>query len=294
MALNNIVRLGYIAARSTLKNEMLYASPSTAHEIYKLPVVVFFGGDVQDYPENMTAHRDHGKYVEWSLTSTTSLLANKFPACHILVVKPSRMERKTFSCYDNFVVSNSVGAPTHDPGIKAVTHLIDLILEGLKKATEVNQESENPSFSPPNSISLDAVDDITLIGFSKGCVVLNQLIIEFRGLSVIEKLGDGDLHKFMEKIHNMYWLDGGHAGGSQTWITDSPVLNSLASQKHININVQVTPYQVEDEQRPWIKRECKMFCKILQRAGCQIKYQLHSSDEPPSLFIHFRLLNEFT
>lgn len=42
----------------------------------------------------------------------------------------------------------------------------------------------------------------------------------------------------------MYWLDGGHAGGSRTWITEIPVLKYLATLKNIGIHIHVTPYQV--------------------------------------------------
>ncbi|XP_066974438.1 mitochondrial protein C2orf69 homolog isoform X2 [Macrobrachium rosenbergii] len=279
----SVIRLGFVAVESGLKNELIYAPPSTPQETTK-PVLVFFGGDVQDYPEVMEAHRDNKRYVEWSLTETTSLLASKFPSHHILVVKPSRMERKTFSCYDNFVTSNSVGAPTHTPGIAAIIHLNDLISEGLRSA----QEKTEAHITFPES-----VEDLTLIGFSKGCVILNQLITEFHTVKTFEDERHNVPLNFIQKISNMYWLDGGHAGGSKTWITEISVLNTLASLSHIKIHVHVTPYQVEDEQRPWIKRECKSFCKILQRAGCKINYKLHFEEEERSLFSHFKILNEF-
>ncbi|XP_068218083.1 mitochondrial protein C2orf69 homolog [Palaemon carinicauda] len=280
----SMIRLGFVVAQSGLKNELIYVPPSAPQET-KHPVLAFFGGDVQDYPEVMEAHRDNKRYVEWSLTGTASLLASKFPSHHILVVKPSRMERKTFSCYDNFVTSNSVGAPTHSPGTGAIIHLNDLISEGLKSARE---KSEDHCMFP------ESVDDITLIGFSKGCVILNQLITEFHTVKTSNDQEQSVPLDFIQKISNMYWLDGGHAGGSKTWITESSVLNTLASLNHIKIHVHVSPYQVEDEQRPWIRRECKSFCKILQRSGCKINYKLHFEEEERSLFSHFKILNEFS
>ena len=48
-----------------------------------------------------------------------------------MVVRPSRMERATFSCYDNFVTSNSVGSPEHCDNAGAVPHLRHL-LRGLE------------------------------------------------------------------------------------------------------------------------------------------------------------------
>lgn len=132
----------------------------------------------------------------------------------------------------------------------------------------------------------------------------------------------------------MYWLDGGHSGGSNTWITSPAILKSFAALKHINIHIHVTPYQVsaylfffskdpfslvmnvnlsaytyifwmiiwsfkflsqvQDENRPWIRKECKKFYDILRRIGAKVSYTLHFEDEPASLMSHFRILNEFT
>ncbi|KAG7157819.1 UPF0565 protein C2orf69 homolog isoform X2 [Homarus americanus] len=336
-----MMRLGAVSAFSGLSNEMIYVPPSSTPTNFTPPVVVFFGGDVQDYPENMLAHRDHEHYVEWSLTSTAELLATKFTEHHVFVVKPNRMERKTFSCFDNFVTSNSVGAPSHDPGIEAINHLSSLISEGLRTArakllavdsespthcldveTDVsfvtnslpqscpvskeppevqqctNEEDSTSSQHDSNNHRRDdfdvKYDDVTIIGFSKGCVVLNQLITEFHTVTTVDKLKEHAQYAFLSKVHNMYWLDGGHAGGSNTWITSPFILKSLAALTHINIHIHVTPYQVRDDQRPWIRRECKAFNDILKRAGAKVSYALHFEDEPASLVSHFRVLNEFS
>ncbi|KAK8743809.1 hypothetical protein OTU49_001277 [Cherax quadricarinatus] len=320
-----VLQLGAVSVPSGLSNDLIYASTSSAS--HSTSVLAFFGGDVQDYPENMLAHRDNKHYVEWSLTSVAALLATKFPTHHIFVVKPNRMERKTFSCFDNFVESNSVGAPTHQPGTAATTHLAFLISEGLKKVQfrkgyhlpeetddgilphphlQSNEEQDLQQCTKETSTCFqqnsDAnssdesnveINDITLIGFSKGCVVLNQLITEFHSMTTVKKLEDQVHKNFISKIHNMYWLDGGHAGGSKTWITAPAILKSLAALKHINIFIHVTPYQVRDEQRPWIRKECKAFYDILRRAGAKVNYSLHFEDEPASLILHFRILNKF-
>ena len=113
-------------------------------------VIVFCGGDVQDLEERMLRHRDNSRYSQWSLERTAMLLANvtiiiictmtrltlcqAFPRSYIAVVKPARMERATFSCYDNFVPSNSVGCPEHCDNAGAVPHL-RLLLRGLQGST---------------------------------------------------------------------------------------------------------------------------------------------------------------
>lgn len=66
--------------------------------------------------------------------------------------------------------------------------------------------------------------DIILIGFSKGCVVLNQFIYEYHYLKTLTP----DVSALMvSKIKDMYWLDGGHSGGKNTWITSRPLLETL-------------------------------------------------------------------
>lgn len=62
-----------------------------------------------------------------------------------------------------------------------------------------------------------------MIGFSKGCVVLNQFLYEFQHI----KSSDDELKSFISKIESMYWLDGGHSGGKNTWITSRTVLECL-------------------------------------------------------------------
>ena len=42
-------------------------------------VFVFFGGDVQDLTEVMSAHRDNKRYMTWSLESVALLLAEAMP-----------------------------------------------------------------------------------------------------------------------------------------------------------------------------------------------------------------------
>ena len=107
----------------------------------------------------MAKHRDNRRYCQWSLERTASLLSSSLVDSRdslVAVVRPARMERGTFSCFDNFVPSNSVGSPTHCDDHGALEQL-SLILQHLQS---------------PLSAS------ICLIGFSKGVVVLNQLLRE--------------------------------------------------------------------------------------------------------------------
>lgn len=73
------------------------------------------------------------------------------------------------------------------------------------------------------NIALDQYD-LILIGFSKGCVVLNQFLYEYHYLKTLTP----DVSSLIvSKIKTMYWLDGGHSGGKNTWITSKPLLETL-------------------------------------------------------------------
>lgn len=128
---------------------------------------------------------------------------------------------------------------------------------------------------------------LTLVGFSKGCVVLNQMAYELRGARA-----DPRTSAFVERISDMFWLDGGHPGGSETWVTDREVLKELAASG-VSIHVHVTPYEVRDPMRAWVGREYRHFIQTLEELGACPSKKLHYEDEPPSIQNHFRVILEF-
>lgn len=228
----------------------------------------------QDFPEMMEQHRDHRNYVQFNLEATALQLQKQYPDHHIAVIRPSRIQMLTFSCYDNFVHCNHTGAPEHVITHHSLHHL-ELLLQNLSKriaasskenstvSEEMNtgesgsvaknqQSSSKESGSPvgksncnngeDSTVSSTTVDDssskspskmgnatstptdagqiqcnnsastngstsklnsknkantkdirldrsrISIVGFSKGCVVLNQLLYEFHYLKVSKKM----------------------------------------------------------------------------------------------------------
>lgn len=246
-------------------------------------VVIFFGGDTQDFPEAMETHRDNRRYVKWNLEYMADLMSQHYPQSHVIVVRPNRLQFRTFSCYDNFVDSNDIGAPTHEFSTNALDHLRKLIMtmaEDIEKRT-----------SPTRHILSSALLElpIVLVGFSKGCVVLNQFLYAFKAL---EQAPDDDISAFVGRIVEMTWLDGGHSGGRNTWVTKEVILKALV-QLDIKVNVHVTPYQIRCASRPWIGKEEKLFTETLRRLGMDVVRQVHYDDVMPSLELHFQLLEDF-
>ena len=76
----------------------------------------------------MKSHRDHGRYVEYNLEAVAGFLIEKYPDSSILVIRPAKMELKTFSCFTNFVNCDNVGNPSHEPNCGALLHLATLLL----------------------------------------------------------------------------------------------------------------------------------------------------------------------
>ena len=103
------------------------------------------------------------------------------------------------------------------------------------------------------------------------------------------------LLKFSEQIERMIWLDGGHNGGKDTWITDEAVLETLATKTNVTVEIKVTPYQVKDNRRPWIGKEEKRFRHILgTKFGLlnshRLIRELYFEEEEANIENHFKVL----
>jgi hypothetical protein len=105
---------------------------------------------------------------------------------------------------------------------------------------------------------------------------------------------DSSMMKLVSRIRHMFWLDGGHGGGKNTWITARSLLETLV-RLGINVHIHVTPYQVQDDHRPWLRKEEKQFTELLKKLGCdKLTRTLHSNDNNMSnLFTHFEVLENF-
>ncbi|XP_046369630.2 mitochondrial protein C2orf69 homolog [Haliotis rufescens] len=243
--------------------------------------VIFFGGDVQDYPERMSNHRDNKRYLQWNLENTAQILLKRFQDSAVFVVKPSSMHLNTFSVYSNFVETNDFGSPTHSRFPRAWIHLKPLHCTVVSKELAIHSGSSGKE-------ACDTEVPLILIGFSKGCIVLNQMLY-----SLLLALGDPKTKDFVNQVEEFYWLDGGHSGGhGNTWISDTESLQNL-SQLKTKIHVHVTPYQVHDPMRTWVGKEEKKFVSKLKKFGADITETLHFDDLPPSIENHFGVLKEF-
>jgi len=260
---------------------------------------------------------DNHKYAKYSLDHTAQLLASRFPQSLVMVVKPQEMFLNIYSIFSNFVDFTNRTEPSHCHNYGGIFHLVKLYRNMIKELEkfEASETDLNSGFiktlsaqihpNQSNNFSgkfqtnhmdhkncsqytcIDSNVKISLVGFSKGCVVLNQFLYE---LPLVED--NRQIKIFMSKVKAMYWLDGGHAGKQNTWVTNDEVLKTLTDYD-LGVSVHVTPYQVKDIKRPWIGREQILFVSKLKQLSARINVVKHHFDEPGSIENHFNVLNQF-
>lgn len=231
----------------------------------------------------MRGHRDNRQFERWNLEATAKLLCRRFDSSHVWVVKPVEMYQGTLSLYRNFLEWADISSPVFKPGQNSWRHLRLLLANAVEIANR-NVERDERSCSSRQSCRTFRDDlPLVIIGFSKGCVVLNQLVYDLEG---------SDEPDFISQVKAMYWLDGGHNGGSDVWITDEHLLRRLVSLG-IDVESHVSPYEVKDPSRPWIGREHGKFVAIVRRLGGKIRNVVHFENEKRCIENHFRILVEF-
>ena len=255
-------------------NDVIYKAPKDLVSSHvKRHVICFFGGDIQDLRPIMQNNDKHKELIDYSLENTANLLSEKYTSSHVFVIRANRFQDKTFAIYDNFVDSDSFGIPKHQFTKNSLSHL-RLVLINCLSLLNLN-------------LSFDNIEKFVLIGFSKGCVVLNQFLYSFYVSSE-----DQELKSLISRIECMNWCDGGHSGGSNTWITGQEVLKHF-SKLSIKVHINVTPRQVMCRYRPWIGNEEKIFFNTLTQLGTNVQRILHFEGEEDSLEMHFRVLKHF-
>ena len=128
---------------------------------------------------------------------------------------------------------------------------------------------------------------IHLVSFSKGCVVLNQLVLQLKLL--VEDIKSEHL---LRNIHSVCWLDSGVPGNNGAYPTNEDCLQIVA-EKIPNIEIHTTPYQMKDTLRVWIGKEKELFVQLLCKYKAVFKDCSYFDDEAVSLDTHFALLRSF-
>jgi len=127
---------------------------------------------------------------------------------------------------------------------------------------------------------------VALISFSKGCVVLNQLLHEIPALTHQERI------HLLSNIDTMCWLDSGVPGNSGAYLIKESCVE-VAAQHVPRFEVHTTPYQMSDVLRLWVLKEKKRFVQLLKKHKAHCAERYYFEDEIAGLETHFKLLKNF-
>lgn len=219
-----------------------------------------------------------------------------------------------FKSYSNFLLSNDFGAPLgsketrkllltsiDENTIEAETEAESVISlnspkcwSHLKQLFENSIHLFNKDLTKETNSQIESTLPIILCGFSKGCIVLNQLCTE---LEFIDHK-DMSLIEFRNKISDLIYLDGGHCGTSNAWITREQTI-SLIKFLNWNLFVYITPYNIVCRSvKLWAIKEYEIFIELLRKYNVNLVNKCYFAEEDDAekdfdLNKHFEILNEF-
>jgi hypothetical protein len=183
-------------------------------------------------------------------------------------------------------VLNSANA-SYSTRLKCWLHLARLFANACKKSTPLLLD-QTASLLP-----------VIICGFSKGCVILNELCneLEFVNKSAVlvheENEEAREVLAFLGTCRHLIWLDGGHSGQSNGWITRVEIIR-LMRAFHLHCYVHVTPYQIKSR-KTWAVEEYRKFVQLLESEELTFvsKYYFAERDEDFDINVHFELLKCF-
>jgi hypothetical protein len=210
--------------------------------------------------------------------------------------------------YSNFLLSSEFGAPiskNYDESsnssdktstenlsynVKCWLHLSKLYFSSIDRFNTENIEAK-----------IDFKLPIILCAFSKGCIVLNQICNEAiyltRYLNECSSYDERSYHEklsaFSNCVRQIIWLDGGHCGTSNAWITNDQVIDMINRMKW-HCYVYVTPYQIKSRKQ-WAVEEYKIFLQLLAKSNVKFKntYYFESNEDDYDIETHFEVLSHF-
>jgi len=179
------------------------------------------------------------------------------------------------------------------------------------KDSAVNQHpsASLPSYSPPRTI---------ILGFSKGVVVVNQLVTELSRWApgsmenTVDVLRPNPSHltqnllvptsstDVLSSISEFHYVDVGlNCAGA--YITDHEVIKRICDYvvhagKNLHFVLHGTPRQWSDPNRSWIRKEKDIMLQVLRDEAQRSERRLVSSEKfyfegkPRSLLMHFEIL----
>eukprot|EP00873_Tetraselmis_striata_P027169 jgi/Tetstr1/447433/TSEL_003693.t2 len=267
--------------------------------------VIFFVGDqLEGRDVSAEVHAAQEPRVQ------AAAMASKWPGWDVLVVMPSRLEAGC-GCFDHFLTKTTrTGEPLGYQGhtLKAAGQLWSLLGAAGCLAEDWREQAswQGGNRAPPT------FPEIILVGFSKGGVVLNQVLTELAHAFSPEDTSAAPgavqgvdwpppepacpaalFRTFLASIREFHFCDAGlHCRGA--FMTDPRVAAQLPAARAAGCAPRVvihgSPRQLEDPTRPWMRAEAESCIKLLSDAGVDAKLERYFVGEALSLEMHFRTI----
>ncbi|KDP28821.1 hypothetical protein JCGZ_14592 [Jatropha curcas] len=291
----------------------LCLSPSSKSLTVPSANAIFFSGDRVEGTENPVIERLS------DLQKIAEILVSKFGGSVNAWVIEASSFNGPFAVYKDFIPSvNCWGEPkSYSPaGFPASTSTISLLSNCIREAKKVISTKEKDPISASASSASFYEPKTYILGFSKGGIVLNQLVAE---LSVSEvKLNSKEQHmnrkcsqediqiiprskeSLLNSITEIHYVDVG-LNSAGAYITDHNVIERISKRltqgaPGIRFVLHGTPRQWCDSRRVLIRNEKDKLVHLLQsearRSGGKLKVceKFYFADRPPDLQMHFEII----
>eukprot|EP00667_Euglena_gracilis_P017870 EG_transcript_18880 len=255
--------------------------------------LLFFPGDVQAERAAMLTGR-YPQFAEYAYEGTLDLLKANFPDTNLFLIQPAYQHPDGRSVYANLLSSlDGDGSLVVGPeGVGEVTTRCQL--QALMASVQRALARQHGVALPPLPL--------VLLGFSKGCLVLNHLLLEEAVDDPRDDAPTQDSPFALRLVRRLIWVDAGNSNlpgaypgpwpaAVQRFVERWVAAKSAADGGQRCIEIHSTPYMVQ--LRPRLRVELEQFCRTLHalhgdafRSTCDY----HFAGRRPSLEDHFAVL----
>lgn len=202
----------------------------------------------------------------------------------VFVVEPASTGPTCISYYTQFLPSlTPLGEPTNGSyevlGRKAWLELASV----LSMAWEAAGQTQIPALP------------VHLVGFSKGAVVLNQLLAEMNTVPLAPAQGadqseESEGLRLLRCLTQVHFVDAGVASKG-AHLTEPHVIDAIgryvSARAAPAIFIHGTPRQWRDPHRKWLAKERDLSVTMLKTAGVSVAVREYFASEQPSMEMHF-------
>ncbi|CAA0842740.1 Unknown protein [Striga hermonthica] len=268
---------------------------------------IFFSGDRVEGTGNPVIERLS------DLKTIAEVLVSKFGGSVNAFVVEASVFNGPFAVYKDFVPSvNDHGEPeSYDAtGFPASTSLVLLLSKFLAEAKNIILGKQNESYQAETSTSHSLKPKTTLLGFSKGGIILNQLITEFAFSQLPIELSKKEFEHIiptskehlLNSISEIHYVDVG-LNSKGAYLDSKDVIDRIServSKRNFGIRfiLHGTPRQWRDERRIWIRMEKDALLRLLKGAASKdvfgklkFRERLYFPHRLPDLQMHFEIID---